>query len=321
MKRMELSAIAAVLIMLLLPTVAAEPLLVPVGKTIGLQLRDNTVTIAAFDDALGGQARNAGLKIGDCIVKINSQPVHSAQEVRKALDASGKSAQITVRRGGKELEIPFPFSNPRQGAKLGVYLKQGISGIGTVTWYDPLTGQFGALGHGVNDAGGVLLKMAEGTTYPAHVQEVNKGKSGHPGQLKGACGNDASCGSLIRNTPQGVFGKSPQGWMGEPIPIAKASQLHPGQATIRSTVQGDAPRDFSVEIVKVYPAERTDGRNLLLRVTDPILLETTGGIVQGMSGSPIVQDGRLVGAVTHVLVNDPTMGYGIFIGNMLDAAA
>lgn len=319
MKRMGVSAIAAVLIFMLLPAAAAEPLLVPVGKTIGLQLRDNTVTIAAFDDALGSRAREAGLKIGDCIVRINGQNVHSTEEVRNALDCGGKRTELTIRRGGKELEITMPPS--QQSTKLGVYLKQGISGIGTVTWYDPTTGHFGALGHGVNDSGGVLLKMAQGTTFPAQVQEVTKGKSGRPGQLKGSCGTDSSCGELIRNTPQGVFGTTRRGWLGEPIPIGNAAQVHPGQASIRSTVSGDAAKDYSVEIIKVYPADRTDGRNLLLRITDPALLETTGGIVQGMSGSPILQDGRLVGAVTHVLVNDPTMGYGIFIGNMLKAAA
>ena len=118
-----------------------------------------------------------------------------------------------------------------------------------------------------------------------------------------------------------MFGKSRQGWLGEPIPIAAPEQVHPGQATIRSTVTGFATGDYSAQILKVYPATRADGRNLLLKITDPALLEATGGIVQGMSGSPIIQDGRLVGAVTHVLVNDPTVGYGIYIQNMLDAAA
>lgn len=321
MKRLGLIAITAVLIIIVLPGAAAEPVLVPVGKTIGLQLRDNTVTIAAFDDALGKNARDAGLKIGDCIVRINGDAVHSTDDVRKALSSAGKNTALTVRRGGKELEMNIPITTTQQGSKLGVYLKQGISGIGTVTWYDPSTGQFGALGHGVNDSGGVLLKMAQGTTFPAQVQEVTKGKSGHPGQLKGSCGTENICGELIRNTPQGVFGRSAQGWQGEPVPIGSTAQVHTGQASIRSTVSGDVPKDYSVEIVKVYPTDRTDGRNLLLRITDPALLEATGGIVQGMSGSPILQDGRLVGAVTHVLVNDPTMGYGIFIGNMLKAAA
>lgn len=321
MKRKKYSAALAVLcVILLLPAAWAEPLLIPVGQTVGLQLRDNTVTIAAFDDLLGADAKNAGLKIGDCIVKVNGTPVHSAQQMRDALEASGRTALLTIRRGGKELEATVKVTPTDGGAKLGVYLKQGISGIGTVTWYDPSTGKFGALGHGVNGSSGVLMQMAAGSTYPAQVMSVTKGRSGHPGQLRGSCPGAESCGELLRNTPQGVFGKSRQGWLGEAIPVGSADQVHPGQASIRSTVSNYTTGDYSVEILKVYPASRTDGRNLLLRVTDKALLEATGGIVQGMSGSPIIQDGKLIGAVTHVLVNAPDIGYGIFIENMLEAA-
>ena len=321
MKRKKYSAALAVLcVILLLPAAWAEPLLIPVGQTVGLQLRDNTVTIAAFDDLLGADAKNAGLKIGDCIVKVNGTPVHSAQQMRDALKASGRTALLTIRRGGKELEATVKVTPTDGGAKLGVYLKQGISGIGTVTWYDPSTGKFGALGHGVNGSSGVLMQMAAGSTYPAQVMSVTKGRSGHPGQLRGSCDGAESCGELLRNTPQGVFGKSRQGWLGEAIPVGSADQVHPGQASIRSTVSNYTTGDYSVEILKVYPASRADGRNLLLRVTDKALLEATGGIVQGMSGSPIIQDGKLIGAVTHVLVNAPDIGYGIFIENMLEAA-
>lgn len=321
MKRKKFTAALAVLFVILLsPVGLAEPLLVPVGQTVGLQLRDNTVTIAAFDDALGADAKNAGLKIGDCIVKVNGTPVHSAQQMRDALSASGNTAHLTIRRGSKELETTVKITATESGAKLGVYLKQGISGIGTVTWYDPATGKFGALGHGVNGSSGVLMQMAAGSTYPAQVMSVTKGKSGHPGQLRGSCEGAESCGELLRNTPQGVFGKSRQGWLGEAIPVGSAEQVHTGQASIRSTVSNFTTGDYSVEILKVYPASRADGRNMLLKVTDSTLLEATGGIVQGMSGSPIIQDGKLIGAVTHVLVNAPDIGYGIFIENMLDAA-
>ncbi len=321
MKQKALAVAAAVFILVCLPvSVWAEPLLIPVGQTVGLQLRDNTVTIAAFDDALGAEARQAGLKIGDRILRVNGQTVHNAQQIRRLLDESGGTARLTLLRGSKELEAEIPIVSTADGAKLGVYLKQGISGIGTVTWYDPATGCFGALGHGVNGSSGVLLHMAEGAAYPAQVQSVTKGKSGHPGQLKGSCDGEESCGQLLKNTPQGVFGKSRQGWLGEPIPIGRADQVHPGQASIRSTVSCFSTGDYSVEILKVYPADRTDGRNLLLKVTDEALLEATGGIVQGMSGSPIIQDGKLIGAVTHVLVGAPEIGYGIFIENMLQAA-
>lgn len=321
MKERKMAVLLVILVIFLMPTAAkAEPLLVPVGQTVGLQLRDNTVTIAAFDDLLGAEARQAGLKIGDRILKVNGKQVHNIQQLREALKLMDGSARLTILRGGKELEKNVQVTSTEGGAKLGVYLKQGISGIGTVTWYDPSTGKFGALGHGVNSSGGTLMQMAEGITYPAQVLSVTKGTSGHPGQLKGNCDGAESCGQLLRNTPQGVFGKSRQGWLGEPIPVGTADQVHLGQASIRSTVNNFATGNYSVEILKVYPASRTDGRNLLLRVTDKALLEATGGIVQGMSGSPIIQDGRLIGAVTHVLVNAPDIGYGIFIENMLDAA-
>lgn len=322
MKRLKISAVSAVLIFSLLPLSAeAGSALIPVGQTVGLQLRDNTVTIAAFDDALGGNAKDAGLRIGDCIVSVNGKAVHNSDEVRRIVENAGQSVELCLRRGSKELTVNVKTASCADGKRLGIYLKQGISGIGTVTWYDPISGRFGALGHGVNDSGGVLMKMEEGSTYPAEVLSVTKGKSGHPGQLKGTCDSNSSCGEIFRNTPQGVFGKTRMGWNGDPLPIATPEQLHTGPAIIRSTVSGCKTQDYSAEIVKVYPASRADGRNLLLKITDPLLLDATGGIVQGMSGSPILQDGRLIGAVTHVLVNDPTMGYGIYIGNMLDAAA
>lgn len=322
MNRKGLSSIAAIVICLLLSAVgSAEPLLIPVGETIGLQLRDDTVTIAAFDDKLGIAAKNSGLKIGDRIVKVNGKDVRNSEEIQRILDASSEETTLTILRGSKEQRIKLKPTQTDSGVKLGLYLKQGITGIGTVTWYDPEKKTFGALGHGVNDSSGVLLRMTEGTTYRADVQDVIKGKCGHPGQLKGNCGTLEASGILFRNTPQGVFGKTENGWKGEPIPICSPAQVHTGQASIRSTVNGCQTNDYSVEILKVYSPDRADGRNLLLRVTDQTLLESTGGIVQGMSGSPIVQDGRFVGAVTHVLVNDPTLGYGIFIENMLDSAA
>lgn len=279
---------------------AAAEYLVPVGALVGLQLRDNQVTVAAYDDVLGAKARDCGLKIGDTIVKVNDTAITSADDVRTALDAAQGPVQLTVRRGSRSVSLTVTPELTGEGPRLGVYLRQGIAGIGTVTWFDPASGRFGALGHGVNDASGCLLHMADGTAYTAEILSVVRGKSGHPGQLRGSA--DTPWGILTANTPQGIFGQTSQGWTGAPLPVAQAEQLHTGPATILSTVSGAEPKEYAVEIVKLYPASRSDGRNLLLRVTDPALLEATGGIVQGMSGSPIVQDGCLVGAVTHVCV-------------------
>ena len=322
MKRIFRAAAMAALVILSLPlTARAEQLLIPVGRVIGIQLQSGSVTVAAFDDAYGAHAREAGLRIGDEILKINDHSVTCAQDVRNALNSADSPVLITVLRNGKENRIPMEPVQTEGSPRLGVYLRQGIAGIGTVTWYDPETGTFGTLGHGVSDGKGNLVTMTAGQAYEAEILSVTKGKCGDPGQLKGSADAEHSFGTLTKNTPQGVFGITNQGWSGTALPAAEYDQIKTGSAVIRSTVDSRGPREYSVEILKIYPEDRSDCRNLLLRITDPELLQKTGGIVQGMSGSPIIQDGKLVGAVTHVLVNDPTRGSGICIENMLAAAS
>ena len=294
--------------------------LIPVGQLVGLELSAGTVTVAAFDDALAA-ARNAGLQIGDRIISIDDTDIQCAEDIRQALKHSDGQVDMVISRDGQQRQIHITPEITAAGPKLGVFLKQGITGIGTVTFYDPETGVFGTLGHGVNDGKGQLLSMEQGNVYPASIVSVQKGKSGDPGQLRGSLNGSQPLGKLSCNTAQGVFGRCAGIWHGEAITVASPEEVRTGSATIRSTVTDGPPREYSVEILKIYPTSRTDGRNLLIRITDPALLEITGGIVQGMSGSPIIQDGKLVGAVTHVLVNDPTRGYGIFIENMLEAAS
>ena len=319
MKRSFFRLTCAVLAVYLSAAAVFARELIPVGHIIGLELSAGTVTVAAFDDTLTA-ARDSGLQVGDQILSIDDRSIACAEDVRRALKHSDGAVKMTVSRNGEQQQIHMEPEITSTGPKLGIYLKQGITGIGTVTYYDPETGCFGTLGHGVNDNKGDLLSMTRGNVYAATIVSVQKGKSGAPGQLKGSLKSDHLLGNLTGNTARGVFGKVSAGWRGAALPVAAAEAIRLGPASIRSTVNGNGPRDYSVEILKIYPKSRADGRNLLIRITDPALLETTGGIVQGMSGSPIIQDGKLVGAVTHVLVNDPTKGYGIFIENMLDAA-
>ena len=293
--------------------------LIPVGEVIGLELSAGTVTVAAFDDAFpAGKA--SGLQIGDEILSVDNSRIQCAEDIRKALNHSDGTVELLISRGGSQKQIRMEPEITPSGPKLGIYLRQGITGIGTVTFYDPQTGSFGTLGHGVNDSHGKLLPMTKGNAYRASVISVQKGRSGTPGQLKGALDGNALVGNLDGNTAQGVFGAGKNCWSGTALPVASGEEVHTGSAVIRSTVDQQGVREYSVEILKIYPSDRPDGRNLLIRVTDPDLLTATGGIVQGMSGSPIIQDGKLIGAVTHVLVNDPQRGYGIFIENMLEAA-
>ena len=321
MKRLTHYIIAFALVFCLTVTANAAQMLIPVGQVVGLELADNTVTVSSFDEELGQPAQKAGLKVGDRIVSVNGQGVKTAEDVRYALDRADGVVEMTVQRSKKTEKVRIEPTVTPEGPKLGVYLKEGVTGVGTVTWYDPDSKKFGTLGHGVNNARGELLDMVSGNAYKAAVVSVRKGECGTPGQLMGRLKEATPIGVLYKNTNRGVFGTANTGWTGESLPIGTAADVKSGPATIRSTVKGDSTREYSVEILKVYPNAGEAGRNMLLRITDPDLLATTGGIVQGMSGSPIIQDGKLVGAVTHVLVNDPTTGYGIFIENMLDAAA
>ncbi len=321
MKKIACSMMLLLCMISITVNAGAVSMLVPVGQVIGLELSDDTVTVASFDETLGAKAKAAGLRSGDQILKINGKKICKAEDVRQALDKSHGEVQLLVRRGEKQLRLKLQPEITAQGPKLGIFLKQGITGIGTVTWYDPETGRFGTLGHGVNGAGGALLDMVSGTAYKARVASVKRGEAGKPGLLRGTAQGRDALGSLEKNTDRGVFGVAPQGFAGEAIPVASAGEVELGAATIRSTVSGDQVQEYSVEILKIYPRARAEGRNLLIKVTDPALLAATGGIVQGMSGSPLLQNGKIIGAVTHVLVNDPTTGYGIFIENMLDAAA
>ena len=321
MKRTIRAIVFSMVLLFSIPqTALAAQLLIPGGQLVGLELSNDTVTVAAFDDVCGGAARDAGLQIGDHIVSVNGREVKAAEDVRNALKDCQGEAEVTVLRGSKRLKLRVEPTQTKEGRRLGVYLRQGIAGVGTVTFYDPESDTFGTLGHGVNDGKGCLLAMTEGRACDAAVASVRKGKPGEPGQLRGSADGERVLGAITKNTPQGVFGTSKSGFAGEPLPVAEFEDVKVGAAIIRSTVGGGGVQEYSVEILKIYPEDRSDCRNFLIKVTDPRLLKETGGIVQGMSGSPIIQDGKLIGAVTHVLVNSPDKGYGIFIENMLDAA-
>ena len=321
---MKKSAIGLLAVLLILTVIPAQALgvdyLVPGGQVIGLKLEDDSVTVAAFDHTTEA-GKKGGLQIGDEILSIDDTTVDCAQDVRDALVRSGGQIEMVIRRQSQTHRLTIEPQITAQGPKLGIYLKEGVTGIGTVTWYDPDTGSFGTLGHGVHDRTGALLNLVSGQIYGAEVLSVKAGQAGAPGQLRGAVTDRNPLGILEKNTARGVFGKTREKLPGKAIPVAPSETVREGKATILSTVSGEGVREYSVEILKIYPRGKQAGRNLMLRITDPALLEITGGIVQGMSGSPIIQDGKLVGAVTHVLVNDPTTGYGIFIENMLDAAA
>ena len=301
-------------------TAFAQKMLIPVGKVVGLSLAEGSVTVAAFDDSCGTAAREAGIKIGDEILSVNGRTIDSASDLHRALEQSDGSVEVKILRKGEEHTLRLSPVATADGPKLGVFIREGITGIGTVTYFDPDEGTFGALGHGVSDSRGRLCQMRHGNVYPATVAGVKPGLPGEPGQLKGAVSGEEPMAVLDENTSFGVFGRGCS-FRGEALPTGSAEEVRIGPAQILSNISGAETEVFDVEIVKVYGPENTTGRDLLIQVTDQQLLERTGGIVAGMSGSPIIQDGKLIGAVTHVLVNSPDTGYGIFIENMLNAAS
>ena len=245
------------------------------------------------------------------------------EEVQAALARSdGETMSIRALRGDTPVELTAKAvqCGVDGSYKLGAWIRDSMAGIGTVTFYCPDTGAFGALGHGINDVDtALLMPLDSGSILPATVAGVEKGKAGDPGQLQGVFDTDSTLGLLSANTDGGVFGvMADSGWVeGTPVEAAARDEVQPGEATILSNISGQRVEEYAIRIEKVFPQREDDCRDYLLKVTDPRLLEATGGIVQGMSGSPILQNGKIVGAVTHVLVDDPTSGYGIWVGRML----
>lgn len=306
-------------------TVEQPKMLVPGGRSLGVALRSEGVVVVGSSD-LGNRpspARAAGVRAGDVILSVDGAQVESAQSLSANL--TGSAAHLEILRDGETRAIDVtPEIDPRDGAyRLGVWVRESTAGVGTMTFYDPETNRYGALGHAITDVDtGVVFPVGEGAVYENTVVEITRGREGAPGALTGEFFEDeVLLGEIDRNTPCGVFGNASDALaQGEAIPVGTRDEIRIGEAHLITTVDSGAPRAYSCMIEKVYPQSASKTRSLVLRVTDPDLLEKTGGIVQGMSGSPIIQDGKLIGAVTHVLVNDPTTGYGIFIENMLEAA-
>ena len=310
--------------LLAVPAAAAE--LIPMGQAVGIEAATDGLLVSGFTevetpDGAVSPAKDAGLRVGDVISTVDGKPVATAEDLQEALSGAGEQAVVRVDRGGLEKRFTVHFAFPEGGgAQMGVMLRDGITGIGTVTYCDPATGAYGALGHGVADEeSGALLPIKSGTLTRADISGVKSAGDGAAGSLLGSFADGESFGDVEENTVFGIFGalaETPALPCAETLPDA---EIQPGPAVIRSTVSGGEAREYDVTIDRVY---REDGcTRFLLTVTDEALLAEAGGIVQGMSGSPILQNGRLAGAVTHVLLEDSTRGYGVSIDTMLSAAS
>ncbi len=318
-----LAAAAAVALMGSAAAAELPEALVPVGQAVGISVKTDGAVVSELSEFTTGSgtcspARDAGLRPGDVITMIEGVEILSAQDLMRALEDAPGSVTVRYRREGEERQTTVkPYMDGDSGY-LGVWVRDSVSGIGTVTYYDPATGQYGALGHSIDDgATGAAVPVREGSILKARVTDVIKSRAGSPGQMSGELDYDAALGTVGKNCRVGIFGEGcDQLSVCQAIPTAGAPEVKTGKARIISDVSGQR-REYDIEITRIYSGG--EGRDMMIRITDPDLLAITGGIVQGMSGSPIIQNGRLVGAVTHVLVNNPEKGYAVFLESMLKA--
>ena len=306
--------------------------LVPGGQAIGVALHTSGVLVVGTSDLAGGAAnpaQEAGLQPGDVIRSLGGQEVESAQHLTQLVNAhGGETVEMVVQRTGKEVRMRIaPVRDALDGQyRLGVWVRDSTAGVGTLSFYDPESGAFGALGHAITDVDtGESLTVRDGDIMHADIVDVLKGQRGEPGELKGSFLKEGETfGSILLNNAFGIYGQSDEALVNplypQGLPVGSRYSVHEGKASILSTVEGDTVREYEVEITRCVQQGSPAQKGMILRVTDPELLERTGGIVQGMSGSPILQDGHIVGAVTHVYVNDPTQGYGMYIEWMLEQA-
>lgn len=306
----------------------AETEVVPGGNVIGIKLYTKGVLIidvAKFecaDGAIAAPATDAGLKPGDIILSINGIEIEDSLHLMNVVSENGERTNVlNVQRNDKTFETKIlPQLDKTSGKyKMGVWVKDSAAGIGTMTYYNPETRQFAALGHSITDSDiGTSYTVKDGSVENVYINTVVKGEKGVPGELKGVFSGDTEViGAVTENSANGISGILFETENKGKMPVASRWDVREGAASILSTVEGNNVENFNIEIQKVMYNSGKSSKSMIIKITDERLIAKTGGIVQGMSGSPIIQNGKLIGAVTHVFVNDPTRGYGIFIENMM----
>ena len=323
--------LAAVLIPLfLLQTIQAAELreLVPVGKTVGVTMDTKGLLVLGTGsvDSEGNKTFEPGkgiLKAGDMILKANGELLENKENFKEMVENSGgRPVTLLLERNGeqKEVKVTPVFSIADHAYKIGVWVRDSIQGIGTVTYYDPSNGTFGALGHGVYDVDtGDLMLIREGALVSSELTEIVKGQKGTAGELAGKVEPEKKLAEIEENTEMGIFGRTEHAFFdGKSVPIAAGTEVEKGEACMLSDLEGGEVKAYAIQIENISRNGGKMHKDMTIRITDERLLKLTGGIVQGTSGSPILQNGKLVGAVTHVMLNDPTRGYGIFVENMME---
>lgn len=309
----------------------------PGGQSIGVKLQAAGILVVGHKQIIGAKgeslspAKEANIRVGDMITKIDGKMIREASSLGHIVHEAGESGKplnIELIRGKeKRMVRVMPIKDEEdQRYKLGLYVRDSAAGVGTLTFYDPISKKYGALGHVISDQDTQRpIAVGNGNIFRSTVTSIDRGEQGKPGSIRAIFSDERSAlGNIEKNSSFGIFGKlnnpMPHPLFQKPIPIAFAEEVKEGPAEILTVIDGNRIERFSIEIVNVIRQRYPSTKNMIIKITDPRLLEKTGGIVQGMSGSPIIQNGKLVGAVTHVFVNDPTQGYGLFIEWMLHEA-
>ena len=308
--------------------------LLPGGQSIGVTLQTKGVMVvgqAPVVDERGKKtfpAKEAGIEVGDILLKINNEEVRTDQDVSNAVHLAGEqkgNANVMFKHQDQILEkVLKPIFCVETGRyRVGLFVRDEAAGVGTLSFLDPISKRYGALGHVITDADtNQQIEVSNGKIMASTIYAIEKGKRGHPGEKIGSfVSNSPFTGTIEKNTMTGIFGtltgQASNPYFKEAIPVGWESEVKVGPAKIYTVIQGEKIEEFDIKIERVMH-NRTDSKNMIVRVIDSRLLQETGGIIQGMSGSPIVQDGKIVGAVTHVFVNDAERGYGVFIQNMIN---
>lgn len=295
------------------------------GELFGIRLFSDGIIVAALSDIYTENgsccpAKEAGIKTGDYVLSANGQTVTSNAALSAAL-SEGEPVSLTLRRNEKTFDTTVTPVRSGNTFLTGMWVRDSAAGLGTVTYYTADGTAFGALGHGICDADTKsLLPLREGEPAAITVCGIERGRAGSPGRLRGYFSGGKKPGTLTANTPLGIFGVTAKPRENDLIEILPRDEVKTGKVQIVTTIDDQGARLFDAELERVSQNAEQETKTLVLHITDPELLERTGGIVQGMSGSPIIQDGKLAGVVTHVFIDDPTRGYGIFIESMLDTA-
>ncbi len=307
-------------------SVTPEYYVIPSGETIGIKMHTDGVLVLGsgnVTDKSGkvfSPAKDAGLKKGDRITQVNGITVYDNYDLKTQINKAKENIILTIVRDDEILEIPISAVYSRDSGiyQIGIWIRDSAAGIGTLTFYDPNTKSFAALGHGICDVDtDTLLKARDGCVNFCDFISVKKSVNGEPGEITGNFSGE-ELGDLTLNSDVGIYGKCSKIPTDEAVFVASRFETEKGPATLTCDIDGNGPKSYKIEITKIFNSPSSPNKSFVFKITDDTLVEKTGGIVQGMSGSPIIQNGKLIGAVTHVFVNDSKKGYGIFAENMLD---